>query len=52
VGKGGDKIRRIGTRARPAIERLVGTRVHLELFVKVDPKWLKSRERIELLGYH
>jgi GTP-binding protein Era len=51
VGKGGDMIRRIGTRARPPIERLVGTRVHLELFVKVDPKWLKSRERIESLGY-
>jgi GTP-binding protein Era len=52
VGKGGEMIRRIGTRARPAIERLVGTRVHLELFVKVDPSWLSSRERIESLGYH
>jgi GTP-binding protein Era len=52
VGKGGEMIRRIGIRARPPIERLVGTRVHLELFVKVDPKWLKSRERIESLGYH
>lgn len=52
VGKGGAMIRKIGTRARPPIERLVGTRVHLELFVKVDPKWLKSRERIESLGYH
>jgi GTP-binding protein Era len=51
VGKGGEMIRRIGTRARPPIERLVGTQVHLELFVKVDPKWLKSRGRIEELGY-
>jgi GTP-binding protein Era len=52
VGKGGDMVRRIGTRARPPIERLVGTRVHLELFVKVDPGWLTSRKRIEALGYH
>lgn len=52
VGKGGEMIRRIGTRARPPIERLVGSKVHLELFVKVDPEWLKSRPRIEQLGYH
>jgi GTP-binding protein Era len=52
VGKGGDMVRRIGTRARPPIERLVGTRVHLELFVKVDPAWLTSRKRIESLGYY
>ena len=52
VGRGGEMIRKIGTRARPPIERLVGTQVHLELFVKVDPKWLKSRKRIESLGYN
>ena len=52
VGKGGKMIRRIGTKSRPPIERLVGTKVHLELFVKVDPKWLKSPKRIEALGYH
>jgi GTP-binding protein Era len=52
VGRGGEMIRRIGTRARPQIEALVGGKVHLALFVKVDPKWLKSRQRIESLGYH
>ncbi len=52
IGKGGEMIRRIGTQARTAIERLVGRKVHLELFVKVDPKWLKSPKRIESLGYH
>lgn len=52
VGKGGEMIRRIGTRARAEIERLLDGRVHLDLFVKVDPKWLKSRKRIESLGYH
>lgn len=52
VGKGGEMIRRIGSRARPEIERLVGHQVHLALFVKEDPKWLKNRKRIEALGYH
>ena len=51
VGKGGEMVRRIGTRARPQIERLVGVQVHLALHVKVDPGWLKSRQRIESLGY-
>jgi GTP-binding protein Era len=52
VGKGGEMIRRIGIQARPPIQELVGRKVHLELFVKVDPKWLKSPKRIESLGYH
>ena len=52
VGRGGEMVKRIGTRARKAIEKLVGTRVHLELFVKIDPRWLKNAKRIESLGYH
>jgi GTP-binding protein Era len=51
VGKGGAMVKRIGTRARSEIEKLLGQRCHLELFVKVDPKWLKSARRIESLGY-
>jgi len=51
VGAGGSMIKRIGTRARRSIEKLVGSRVHLQLFVKVDPRWLKSARRIEELGY-
>ncbi|MEE2673347.1 MAG: GTPase Era [Myxococcota bacterium] len=51
VGKGGEMIREIGSRARPGIESLVGNQVHLDLFVKVDPKWLKNPKRIEALGY-
>jgi GTP-binding protein Era len=52
VGKGGAMIKRIGIRARGAIEDWLGQRVHLELFVKVDPAWLKSPRRMEELGYH
>lgn len=51
VGKGGAMIKRIGTRARRAIEDWVGRQVHLELFVKVDPTWLRSEQRIAELGY-
>jgi len=52
VGKGGAMIKKIGIRSRRSIEDWVGRRVHLELFVKVDPAWLKSPKRIEELGYH
>jgi GTPase len=52
VGKGGSMIKKIGIRARGAIEEWVGRQVHLELFVKVDPQWMKSDRRIAELGYH
>ena len=45
-------IKRIGIQARKGIEKLVGTQVYLELFVKIDPRWLKNAKRIESLGYH
>jgi len=51
VGTGGAMVKRIGTRSRREIEKLIGGRCHLELFVKVDPRWLKSDRRIESLGY-
>lgn len=52
VGKGGEMVKRIGIRARKQIEALVGCPVHLELFVKVDPRWSKSAKRIDGLGYN
>ena len=51
VGTGGRQIKRIGVRARRGIEELLETRVHLELWVKVDARWLKDKKRIEELGY-
>ena len=51
VGRGGSMIKKIGIRARRSIEEWVGCQVHLELFVKVDPAWLKNGRRIEELGY-
>jgi GTP-binding protein Era len=51
VGRSGAMVKQIGIQARRAIEDFLGRKVHLELFVKVDPAWLKSRRRIEELGY-
>ena len=51
VGRGGRMVKKIGIRARHSIEAWVDRQVHLELFVKVDPGWLKNGRRIEELGY-
>jgi GTP-binding protein Era len=50
VGKRGEMVREIGTRARPEVEALVGRKVFLELFVKVRPKWRRDRQLLERLG--
>lgn len=47
VGKGGQMLKKIGTAARMQIEKMLGTRVYLELFVKVQPDWRESREFVE-----
>ena len=51
IGRGGEMIKRIGMRARPPIQKLTGTKVHLELRVKVEPKWSKRPNRLRELGY-
>jgi GTP-binding protein Era len=51
VGAGGEMVKRIGIRARREIERLLGTRVHLELFVKHEPGWARRPKRLKSLGY-
>jgi len=51
IGKGGEMMKKIGTSARLEIERLLGTKVFLELFVKVEPNWRESREFVEGLDW-
>jgi len=51
IGRGGEMLKKIGTAARYEIERLLGTRVFLELFVKVRPGWRESREFVEELDW-
>jgi GTP-binding protein Era len=50
VGKGGTMIRRIGQEARQAIEGLLGVRVFLELFVRVQPGWTGSDRALREFG--
>lgn len=51
LGENGKMIRTIGQRARPAIEELVGTKVYLELWVKVWEKWRTRSGLLRQLGY-
>jgi GTP-binding protein Era len=51
VGRGGQAIKEIGTRARQAIGNLLGVSVHLKLFVRVDPDWSRTDDRIKRMGY-
>lgn len=51
VGKQGAMIREIGTRARQRLEQLLGSRVHLELFVRVTPRWKHADRQLAELGY-
>lgn len=51
VGKGGRMLKRIGTAARLQIERTLGAKVFLDLFVKVQPGWRESRAFVEELDW-
>jgi GTP-binding protein Era len=50
IGKGGSVVKKIGTRARPEIEFLLGHPVFLELKVKTRPKWRQDEAMLERLG--
>ncbi len=51
IGKGGAKLKEIGTGARRKIESLLGTRVYLELHVIVEPGWRESKSFVESLDW-
>jgi GTP-binding protein Era len=50
IGKGGARLKEIGTEARRDIERLVGHKVYLELFVKVEEGWRDSPRALSEMG--
>lgn len=52
LGGKGSMIKKIGQAARPEIEEMVGTRVYLELWVKVLQKWRRKENLLRRLGYH
>jgi len=51
VGKGGERIKLIGSQARADLERLVGTKVFLDLRVKVKKEWRRDASQIRRFGY-
>ncbi len=51
IGKGGAKLKEIGTGARKQIESLLGTRVYLELHVIVEANWRESRPFVDSLDW-
>lgn len=51
IGKGGSAIKQIGTLARADLEQLLGTRVFLDLSVKVKKNWRRDANQIRRFGY-
>jgi GTPase len=51
IGKKGQMMKKIGTSARLQIEKMLGAKVFLELFVKVQPNWRQSRNFVEELDW-
>lgn len=51
IGEGGSRLREIGTKARLEIEKLLGGRVFLQLWVKVMPHWRREKGALKRLGY-
>lgn len=49
IGAGGARVKAIGERARPALEALLGGRVHLDLRVRVEADWLARPDRLAAL---
>ena len=51
IGKGGNMLKTIGTKARQQMQKLINGKVYLELLVKVVPNWRSKPSRLEELGY-
>lgn len=51
IGEKGSMIKKIGTAARKDIEKFIGQKVFLELFVKVKPKWRENELQLKEYGY-
>ena len=51
IGKGGERLRDVGTAARKEIEQLLGTKVHLDLHVKVAKDWQRDPKQLRKLGF-
>jgi GTPase len=51
IGKGGERLRQVGTDARRQIEALLGTRIYLDLHVKIAKDWQRDPKQLRKLGF-
>ena len=51
IGKGGELIKKVGTLARKEIVMLLGQKVYLELWVKVEENWRNKHSQLKRMGY-
>ena len=51
IGKGGEKIKKVGIQARQDIEKFFDKKVYLELFVKVEKDWRNKENKLRQFGY-
>ncbi|MEJ8279348.1 GTPase Era [Pseudonocardia spirodelae] len=51
IGRGGARLKQVGTDARRQIEKLLGTRVHLDLHVKIAEDWQRDPKQLRKLGF-
>jgi len=51
IGRGGSRLREVGTKARKEIEALLGTRIHLDIRVKVAKDWQRDPKQMQRLGF-
>ena len=51
IGEGGERLKRIGTEARMELEKLLGAKVFIELWVKVRSGWADDEARVRSFGY-
>jgi GTP-binding protein Era len=51
IGDKGERLKRIGTESRQELEKLMGAKVHLELWVKVRAGWADDEARVRSFGY-
>jgi len=50
IGKGGDRMKAVGTRARQGLEEILGCKVRLNLWAKVDEEWFNHPGKLIDLG--
>jgi GTPase len=52
IGAGGARLKEVGTQARRQIEALLGTRVYLDLHVKIAKDWQRNPRQLRRLGFY